>query len=330
MEKIILKQLTGESLTEQEKVKLDHWLAADVKNRMTYNQLKLAFLSRKDQFDGRIKTRVKDRIMAKARSEMAEAHQPASSQINWRKKVAIWLIIACSGILIYEMIRNNRTEEKPEIAHLIEKISPDGQKVSTILPDGTKVKLNAGSKLITPDRFKTGRREVTLIGEAFFEVAENPEKPFIIHIADLNVVVLGTSFNIDAYTLNKDHTSIAVATGKVRVSASNDSSEAIELIPGQMLTHVRKTGVMKVQNFDWDKELAWKDNVLVFKNDNIDTIISELKRWYGVEVRLDKAIAKDKYFTGKYDNPTLVAVLKGLSFVYDFEYTINNKKVIIK
>ena len=330
MEQIIFKQLTGESLTEQEKVKLDHWLKADAKNRITYNQLKLAFLSRKDQFDGSIKTRVKDHIMAKARSEMAEAPQLASSQINRWKRVAIWLIIACSGILIYQMARNNHFVRKTETAHLISKISPHGQKVSITLPDGTKVKLNAGSKLVAPERFGAEQREVTLVGEAFFEVAENREKPFIIHIADLNVVVLGTSFNIDAYTLNKDHTSVAVATGKVRVSASTDSSEAIELIPGQMLTHARKTGVMKVQNFDWDKELAWKDNVLVFKNDNIDTILSELKRWYGVEIRLDKAIAKDKYFTGKYDNPTLVAVLKGLSFVYDFEYTINNKKVIIK
>ena len=330
MEQIIFKQLTGESLTEQEKVRLDHWLAADVKNRITYNQLKLALLSRKDQFDGSIKTRVKDHILAKVRSEMAEVHQPASSKTNWWKKVAIWLVIACSGILVYEMVRNNHFEEKPEIAHLIEKISPDGQKVSITLPDGTKVKLNAGSKLITPDRFEAEQREVTLIGEAFFEVAENSEKPFVIHIASLNVEVLGTSFNIDAHALNKDYTSIAVATGKVRVSASTDSSEAIELIPGQMLTHARKTGVMKVQNFDWDKELAWKDNFLVFKNDNIDTILSELKRWYGVEIRLEKAIAKDKYFTGKYHNPTLAAVLKGLSFVYDFEYTINNKKVIIK
>ena len=330
MEQIIFKQLTGESLTEQEKVKLDHWLKADAKNRITYNQLKLAFLSRKDQFDGSIKARVKDHIMAKARSEIAEAPQPASSQINRWKRVAIWLIIVCGGILIYQVARNNHFVEKTETAHLISKISPHGQKVSTTLPDGTKVKLNAGSKLITPERFGAEQREVTLVGEAFFEVAENREKPFIIHTADLNVVVLGTSFNIDAYTLNKDHMSVAVATGKVRVSASSDSSEAIELIPGQMLTHARKTGVMKVQNFDWDKELAWKDNVLVFKNDNIDTILSELKRWYGVEIRLDKAIAKDKYFTGKYDNPTLVAVLKGLSFVYDFEYTINNKKVIIK
>ena len=329
MDKIILKQLTGESLTEQEKVKLDHWLRADVKNRIAYNQLKLAFLSRKDQFDGSMKTRVKERILAKARSEF-KVHQPVSSGIKGWKKVAIWLLVACCGILFYEMARNNYLEEKAEIPHLIEKISLDGQKVAITLPDGTKVKLNASSKLITPDKFEAAQREVTLIGEAFFEVAENPKKPFIIHIAGLHVEVLGTSFNIDTYALNKDHTSIAVATGKVRVKASTDSSEAIDLVPGQMLTHARETGVMKVQNFDWDKELAWKDNFLVFKNDNIHTILSELERWYGVDTQLDKVIAEDKYFTGKYNNPTLESVLRGLSFVYDFEYSIDHKKVIIK
>ncbi len=98
-------------------------------------------------------------------------------------------------MVVYEL--NYKVESLPEIA-LIEKVSLPGQKITTILPDGTHVKLNADSKIIVPSRFSGDRREVTLIGEAFFDVARDESKPFLINTENMKVEVLGTSFNVSA------------------------------------------------------------------------------------------------------------------------------------
>ena len=205
-------------------------------------------------------------------------------------------------------------------------MSLPGQKITTSLPDGTIVKLNADSKLTVPETFSTDRREVSLHGEAFFDVARDESRPFIIHTKDIDVEVLGTSFNVRSY-LNEEPSIVAVATGKVGVSGE-DKRET--LTRGEKVVYTPSTGSMIKGLLDEEEEFGWKENILLFDRQTLPEVIQKLSRWYGVEFLQHEGIQVEKKFSGRYKDPSLRGVLEGLSYVYGFEYEIDGQKVILK
>lgn len=210
----------------------------------------------------------------------------------------------------------------------IEKKTPKGIKTTLKLPDGSMVKLNADSKLTFPESFLSTIREVTLEGEAFFEIRKDSLRPFIVKTDKLNTSVLGTSFNVKAYA--GDDVEVALVTGKVNVSGNSSVVGDVQLLPTEMAIYHHNSRSIEKTVFNPIEKLAWRENTLYFNNSSFEDIIKTLERWYGVDFIVKRPPGIQERFTGDYKNESLKSVLKGMSFSLDFEFEIQDKTVIIK
>lgn len=163
--------------------------------------------------------------------------------------------------------------------------TPYGGQYQVTLQDGTQIWLNAGSSLRYPTAFTGAERNVELSGEAYFEVAKNKDKPFIVTVNSttgipMNVKVLGTHFNIMAYA-DEDHNATTLLEGSVKV---NYGSENALLTPGLQAMLNKASGKLKTKVADTEQVTAWKNGYFLFENDKIESIMRKIARWYDVEV----------------------------------------------
>jgi len=153
------------------------------------------------------------------------------------------------------------------------------------LADGTRVTLNAGSKLRYPDRFREALREVRLEGEGFFEVTRNPDRPFVVRTEKLHVQVLGTSFNIRSYKEDK-RMEVSVMTGKVAVD-SDKKGESVLLAPQQKASYIVATGALEKAQCESADEIAWQNGVLNFRNNSMKEVARVLERKFDIRIKLN-------------------------------------------
>lgn len=200
---------------------------------------------------------------------------------------------------------------------------PKGAYYTIVLEDKTKVWLNANSKLIFPSRFTDVSRKVKIEGEAFFEVSHEPERPFFVEAKGMDIKVLGTEFNVNAYT---DRVRTTLSSGSVQLQSNE---EIVRLRPGQYAQ--RSAQHLVVGNADLSKELAWKNGEFFFRKDNIVDIAYELSRWYDLEVKFVGNIDLKKLYSGTISRKsTLAKVLEVLKFGGDFDFEIQEKVLRIK
>lgn len=174
---------------------------------------------------------------------------------------------------------------------------PAGQRVNLDLPDGTNVWLNAGTKMQYPVSFMKEKREVILDGEAYFEVAHNEKCPFIVRTHAMDVEVLGTKFNVEAYSKhNRFETSLM--QGKVRVKLTGNDKAVINLQPHCKTTLV--DGKMVVSPIDNYNVYRWKEGLYCFKNKPFARIMEDLERYYDLKIQLDKKSIENVILTGKF------------------------------
>lgn len=188
--------------------------------------------------------------------------------------------------------------------------TPRGGQFRITLPDGTKVWLNAASSMHYPTAFTGNERKVSITGEAYFEVAKNEEKPFRVAINATNTIeVLGTSFNVNAYT-DEDYISTTLLTGLVRVR--NGTGQAV-LKPGQQAhATAAQPFVQVLEHADISKAIAWKNGLFNFQDVDLKEVMQQLSRWYDIEVVYEQGIP-DLQFIGEIDRSMpLSEVLKGL------------------
>ena len=234
------------------------------------------------------------------------------------------VILLLAGIYFFN--RPDPVDHRDPPAKTIVKTTSLGQKKTIGLPDGTIIKLNAGSKLTYSQPFSENQRSVNLEGEAFFEVAKETERPFVIQSGKLKTKVLGTSFNVRSYKDEKT-ISVSVLTGKVEIE--NEDGKSDILFPEDMGVYNKDDkGITKI-NFDSKSVFGWKDGFLVFKDLEIRAIFSLLEKWYGVKIIVDKDMKITGKYTGEYQNASLERVLDGISYTSKFSYTINSDKVLI-
>ncbi|MEC5143670.1 FecR family protein [Chitinophaga sp. 180180018-2] len=202
--------------------------------------------------------------------------------------------------------------------------TPRGCQYQVVLPDGTKVWLNTASSLRFPVAFTGNERTVELTGEGYFEVSTQPHQPFFVKVNNLRIAVLGTHFNIMAYT---DETAIrtTLLEGGVRLTAA---SGEVTLKPGQ-LGALTKYGKLDVTTLtDPEAAIAWKEGSFRFDNNDIAGVLRQLSRWYDVEVIYTGKIP-DWHITGKMEmNLTLPQVLQVLE-QSGLKYHLEGKKLIV-
>jgi transmembrane sensor len=177
--------------------------------------------------------------------------------------------------------------------------TPKGGQYQVTLPDDTKVWLNAASSISYPTAFPGKERNVTISGEAYFEVAQNPGHPFHVKTNGIEVDVLGTHFNINAYT-NEGTPTATLLEGSIKVRKAlhdDPQQEQVILRPGQQ-AQVNK--IITVENVDADVVLAWKNGLFNFTGSDLPTVMRQLERWYDIEVKFKGTIPSFK-FKGKMD-----------------------------
>ena len=178
-------------------------------------------------------------------------------------------------------------EDKKEIRNSIQTLT--GMEYTLTLSDGTKVYLNAESKINFPASFKGNQRMVELSGEAYFEVAKDFKHPFIVKMQDLSVQVLGTSFNVRAYEEEKEIMT-TLTEGKVQVF---DGQKFENINPGEQVVYTKATREMVVKQVDVSFYSAWREGKFVFKNERLEDIMTVLARWYGVKYKFMDEEVKD-------------------------------------
>lgn len=185
------------------------------------------------------------------------------------------------GMLVYNISDNDPSHNGSSEDIVFNSIStPSGGQFAVVLPDGSKVWLNAESVLKYPTSFKGDNRMVELIGEGYFEIKRNENKPFTIKSNDQIVTVLGTKFNINSYP-DEQYMHTTLVEGSVQIEYGQ---QAIVLKPGEQATV--KDGI-EVNKIDLLAATAWKNGDFIFKNDGLRTIMKQIERWYNVEIEYE-------------------------------------------
>ena len=218
------------------------------------------------------------------------------------------------------------------LASLEKKQNSKGIKSTIQLADGSKVWLNADSKIQYPPRFDGNTREIYLDGEAFFEVAKNLKKPFIIHLANGTVRVLGTSFNIRAYD-NEKVVETSVATGKVafipKYKNEDKKQDTVFLTSNNKVSYTYTIEKIKVTPTIAKDDKAWTEGRMIFKAMSLLDIATELERNFGKKVVFTDDTAKQYILTGSFQNNTLEEIMYYLSKTKGFYYKITNNELMI-
>jgi len=228
-------------------------------------------------------------------------------------------------------------------------VTKPGSKSHVKLPDGTRVILNADSKISYPDNFVGNTREVTLEGEAFFEVHEDPSKPFIIHARSMDIKVLGTVFNVKAYP-EESRSEASLISGSIEILVKNRTNGKVYLKPNEKIviseplisqekidevkdnTASSMISIEKIipdNSDDAIDEIAWKDNKLVFYDEPFSSLAVKLERWYGKTIEIRSERLRNTKFTGKFYNENIVQVLNALQKMGNFKYTHDKNAIII-
>jgi len=200
--------------------------------------------------------------------------------------------------------------------------SPVGIRSQVVLPDGSKVWLNAESTLKFPVPFPKDIRNVDLLGEAYFEVAKNQKQPFVVHSGNVAVKVLGTKFDCKAFA--EDNTiEVILEEGKVALNANVASGlEESIMKPGDRAVIEKATGKTQIRNEEIGKYIAWHNGKLVFDNTSMAEVASMIERWYGVEVVVQDRDILNYRFTTTFDNESIFHVIEllGLSSPIQLKY----------
>lgn len=234
----------------------------------------------------------------------------------------------------------------------------NGSRSKITLPDGTQVWLNSDSKLLYDDsHFGETAREVTLSGEAYFDVVKNSLHPFIIHTAKINIKVLGTAFNVKAYPEDRQ-TETSLIRGRIEVTINNRPNDKIILSPNEKLVvennevisrktkaipldgrseHMADTvppqvSVSKLVYYPADNsitETGWVYNRLIFRDESFEEVALKMERWYNTEIEIKGEELKNLRITGAFENENVNQALDALKLSFPFKYKQEGNKIII-
>lgn len=223
-----------------------------------------------------------------------------------------------------EIVYHKSEEKTTEVVYNKLEV-PRGGECMIKLDDGTKVWVNAETKLKYPVTFVGDRREVVLEGEAFFDVAKN-EKPFIVKTSFGDVRVLGTAFGISAYASEPESYTTLV---RGKVSVEREGIKPVVILPGEQVV-TSKDGKMIKQQVDVEEFVGWKDGIYVFKEKSLGEIMKTLERWYNISVDFQEKSLVDLPFTGnlkRYDD--INVFFDALTRTGDMKYRVEGNQVIL-
>ena len=220
-------------------------------------------------------------------------------------------------------------EEVPQELRFNTLVVGRGEEYKLLLADGTKVWLNSESTLRYPVQFMGDKREVELIGEAFFEVAHNENIPFHVNSSEMSIKVLGTSFNVSVYPDDENvHTTLV--EGSVKVSSKVGVGNEKILRPDQQFIYNRSNNNVQVNDVDTEFYSAWKDGAFSFDNESLFSIMRKLERWYNIRVFYHGQDIQKLRFTGELKRfGTCNDVLEVISKTTHIKYEIKGERNVV-
>ncbi len=257
----------------------------------------------------------------------------------WLWAAASFVLLAMAGAGGYWYAVNNKPLE-PLQQSTASTTADSRSKIA--LPDGTTIWLNSDSKIIYNNHFGVDNRDITLKGEAYFDVAKNPSVPFVVHAGGLDIKVLGTAFNVTDYEKDRQVTT-ALVQGSVALSAAAKPGWKVLLQPHQKISisldslpHTllrvnpgKVTPIEPEPKSNIIPEISWVDDKLVFYKEPFESLARRMERWYGVDVDIKNAALDKVTLTGVFDKESLDQALKALQLSCKFHYSIHNNQVTI-
>jgi len=244
------------------------------------------------------------------------------------QKIAAFLLIPILGLGIFYWV----SQYNQSSVQYTETIAPRGQKSQIVLADGTKVWLNSDTKIKYPGIFSKNQRDVYVDGEAFFEVSKNEQQPFVVHASELNVKVLGTKFNVKAYS-DENQIETSLFEGKINVEIGNSRRPGFiekEVRPGQSFVYSKTKHQLVANRFPKDEIIGWKKNQLIFKDDTFSNLVRKIERWYDVEVVYDEKQFNDRRLTVElYEEERLERLMEIISLALLVDYKYEKGQIIL-
>lgn len=245
------------------------------------------------------------------------------------QRIAAVLLIPLIGYTGF-VLNENKKLKQTNVAIQYQTISSrQGMVTQFDLADGTKVWLNSGSSLQFPSSFTTDTRKVKLIGEAYFEVTKNPHQPFLVQTNDVNIEVLGTSFNVVSFKGEK-RSEVVLVEGKVKLLSTDENDyKVIEtMAPGQRTIYSQENQQLKNENVSVEKYIAWKNGDLIFQDDNMEEVVRRLSRWFNVEIVINDPEIKSYVYKAAFRNENLTQVLNLLKISAPIDYSVEGNKLL--
>lgn len=292
-------------VTEEEHLQVEMWMGESEENRRMAKQIHALYLATDTVH---IMTKVDtEKALTKVKSRMTGNRQRKTTWWEWAQRAAAVLFIP---LLVTLMVQHWGGSEQ-ELAQMMEVKTNPGMMTSLTLPDGTLVFLNSESTLSYPSRFDSDTRNVTLQGEAYFEVAKNPEKKFIVStFHQSQIEVLGTHFNVEAYE-KEERVSATLVEGKIGfIYSSDNSSKKVLMDPGQKLVYDTRDSKVQLYATSGESEIAWKEGKIIFRNTPLEEGLRMLEKRYNVEFIIKNDRLKGDSFTGTFTNQRLERILE--------------------
>jgi len=245
--------------------------------------------------------------------------------VRFQRVAAIILLLLFIGSAAYNFVLKKNMPLQSSAWHTIETLP--GQKAILDLPDGTRVWLNSETSIVYPSVFSKKSREVKLIGEAYFDVAKMPGKPFLVDMGDLEIDVLGTKFNIANY-VNENEASIFLESGSIQLhSISGDTERTLyRMEPGERAQYNKEKRELVIGTGYSDICLAWMDGKIIFRDVPMEKVVQSLDRWFNADIRIVDPELKDYTYTATFQHESLEQVLDLLSRSAPIEYKIINRE----
>jgi transmembrane sensor len=360
-DKIIIRYLEGKA-NHKEVKQIADWLDLDENNRNYYisfkkNLIELQLNSNPSSTDTEIAykkfiDRVNESKLENEQDEEIEYSFINRTLLKYAAIIIILITFSGGAYIIGRVSSRTQNNQYCEIS------APLGGKSSIVLPDGTKIWLNAGSKVKYGGDFNNSSRDVYLEGEAYFDVSKK-KLPFIVHTSDLNIRVFGTSFNVKSYP-DEDKIEATLVEGSIRIDRK-ESKEPLYLSPKEKLifhkqgknTEVKApnldttnqtvkqekteakiiTGEEKTveisKNINVDESVSWKEGSLIFNQESLESLTKKLERKYDITFKFENEELKTYSFSGTLRDFPLEQVLKAIKYTSPINYTIDEKNVIL-
>lgn len=313
------------SLSREQEKELSHWVAADESHKRYYYEMTELWLS---SYDIHHKKKRKNEAVFRRFAEQAGLQKPKQLFLRKYTHIAASLLIGVflgsAGLYLFD--RSGRQDDQA-IVRTIE--VPLGSRCRLQLEDGTIVWLNAGSKFSCQPGFSQKNRQVALEGEGYFEVARNEKLPFIVNAKEIDVKVLGTKFNVKAYS-DEQEIAVTLAEGSVNMIDKAAPSNSVIMVPQQQAIYNKLTGKTEVRKVSTEAVCQWTTGAHFFNEISFDEIAGQLEKAFDVTFIFRNPERRQLRFFGEFRNTdTLDDILTIMSSSEKFTYRRNNNIIEI-